>query len=447
MKNFTYRSFLPALIALSGIIFSSIFITSCGDNRFGDFDKTESGLRYKFYTDSKDTTIAGDGDLMSILIDYRRLDDSVFYSNSDMGPIDVHLRESEYKGDIFEGLAMMHIGDSATFVASVDSFFTKIQTSGIPDYLDSGSFFFLDVKLVDIKTKAQQQEEQRKKLEELQQKEKPLIDGYIKDNNVKTAPDSNGVYYISVKKGRGKDLKAGYYAKLNLKINLLDNPAAIYDSWLNNNGEGIEYMIGTGYFGLGFDLSLANSRIGDSYKLLVPSSMAFGARGAEGIVPPYSPLLYTVEVLDMYSEDEYNTMRKKKAEKMQADEKKEIAKYVKSHGIDAVADEDGIYKQIIKPGDGEAVRIGDNVSVHYTGYLLDGTKFDSSYDRKEPFNFSVGTGSVIPGWDKGVSTMKVGEKAVFIIPSALAYGSQGSGGVIPPNSPLVFEIEVVKINK
>ena len=85
------------------------------------------------------------------------------------------------------------------------------------------------------------------------------------------------------------------------------------------------------------------------------------------------------------------------------------------------------------------------VSVHYKGQLLDGTVFDSSYKRKQPLDFNVGLGQVISGWDEGIQLLKVGDKARFVIPSELAYGSQGAGGVIPPDAPLIFDVELVNV--
>lgn len=99
----------------------------------------------------------------------------------------------------------------------------------------------------------------------------------------------------------------------------------------------------------------------------------------------------------------------------------------------------------LTPGKGPAAKPGDKVRVHYVGTLLNGQKFDSSRDRNQPFDFTLGKGMVIPGWDKGVAGMKVGEKRKLIIPSPLAYGPQGRPG-IPPNSTLVFEVELLAIN-
>ena len=110
---------------------------------------------------------------------------------------------------------------------------------------------------------------------------------------------------------------------------------------------------------------------------------------------------------------------------------------------------DGLKYTDTKPGDGTTAKAGNKVSVHYTGWLSDngakGKKFDSSVDRNEPFDFVLGAGEVIRGWDEGVAGMKVGGKRKLTIPPDLGYGARGAGGAIPPNATLVFDVELIEV--
>ncbi len=112
---------------------------------------------------------------------------------------------------------------------------------------------------------------------------------------------------------------------------------------------------------------------------------------------------------------------------------------------DKTTTESGLQYEDIIAGDGETAKTGDRVSVHYTGWLENGMKFDSSKDRNDPFQFHLGKGMVIRGWDEGVQGMQIGGKRKLTIPSELGYGARGAGGVIPPNATLIFDVELLEI--
>jgi peptidylprolyl isomerase len=175
----------------------------------------------------------------------------------------------------------------------------------------------------------------------------------------------------------------------------------------------------------GWDEGIGLMRVGGKAKLVIPPELAYGEQGAGGVIPPNATLIFDVELVDILpgSPD--------------APTKVEDADYVTTSS--------GLKYYDIEVGDGPTPATGQNVVVHYTGWLLDGTKFDSSLDRGEAFTFSLGAGRVIHGWDEGLATMKVGGKRQLVIPPELAYGEQGAGGVIPPNATLVFEVELVDI--
>ena len=114
-------------------------------------------------------------------------------------------------------------------------------------------------------------------------------------------------------------------------------------------------------------------------------------------------------------------------------------------GGKVVTTSSGLQYVDIVVGNGRKAELGDTATVHYTGWLRDGTKFDSSFDRHEPFSFRIGSGMVIKGWDEGVGTMKKGGKRRLIIPPHLGYGRRGAGNIIPPNATLTFEVELIDL--
>ena len=129
-----------------------------------------------------------------------------------------------------------------------------------------------------------------------------------------------------------------------------------------------------------------------------------------------------------------------------AEQAKDVAKEEPKTKV--VETKSGLKYEDTKVGDGKEAKKGDTVSVHYTGWLAkDKKKFDSSHDRNRPFSFPLGAGKVIKGWDEGVAGMKVGGKRKLMIPAKLAYGNRAVGGVIPANSDLVFEVELIKVTK
>lgn len=141
----------------------------------------------------------------------------------------------------------------------------------------------------------------------------------------------------------------------------------------------------------------------------------------------------------------FNSLNEAKAARLAEQKRKNEEAFAKEiEGFDKT--ESGLYYKITQHGNGKKPQAGQKVAVHYTGMLLDKSVFDSSYSRRQPLNFTVGVGQVIEGWDEGILLLHEGDKARLVIPSNLAYGASGAGGVIPPHAPLIFDVELVKVN-
>jgi peptidylprolyl isomerase len=175
----------------------------------------------------------------------------------------------------------------------------------------------------------------------------------------------------------------------------------------------------------GWDEGVATMKIGGKRQLRVPSDLGYGARGAPPTIPPAATLIFDVELKDL--------------------QKPERPPELAEDAFETT--ESGLKIAVLGEGDGTQAASGDVVAVHYTGWLPDGSVFDTSKRRGKPLEFPVGNGMVIKGWDEGVLTMKVGDQKLLHIPAALGYGESGFPPVIPPNSDLIFKVELVSIVK
>jgi len=172
----------------------------------------------------------------------------------------------------------------------------------------------------------------------------------------------------------------------------------------------------------GWDEGATGMKVGGKRLLVIPAELGLGEMGG-GEIPPGSTLIMEIEMIDIV-EPVFMT---------EVDED------------DYTVTESGLKYYDLVEGDGDTPAEGQTVILHYTGWLEDGTKFDSSLDRGQPFTFPLGQGSVIPGWDEGVATMKVGGRRQLVVPAELGYGDAGAGATIPPGATLIFEVELLGI--
>ena len=256
---------------------------------------------------------------------------------------------------------------------------------------------------------------------------------------------TTGLSYVMHKSNKGPKLKLDDVVTLNLKY-ITSKDSIVFDSW--KMGKPIQLKIAKSSFKGDLMDGLTLLAVGDSASFLINAdslfTKTFGAP-RPAFIDSSSFLSFTVKVISTTT-DAALKAEELKAEKENAMKENEvIAKYIADKQMTPSKSSSGLMYIISEPGTGEQAQAGKTVKVHYTGRLLDGTKFDSSLDRNEPIEFKLGQGMVIKGWDEGIALLKVGGKALLIIPSDLAYGSRGAGGVIPPFSPLTFEVELVSV--
>ncbi len=440
------------LISLSVIVALSFAFIAC-NSKYSGFSKTDSGIYYNFHKENKDSLKAVEGNLMTLKIRwYVKVDkkDSVLYdSKTNPAPFVVPLGKPTYKGDLYEALAMLHKGDSVTFILKADSFFLKTaHYPQLPKMIDSTTMLYFDIKVVNIQTTEQKEKERVALATKLKEAEPAILSKYIAANKISAQPLASGLYFMESKVGTGNKPKTGDMVKINFTVSLLDGKE-LFSTLKNGGPMPVEY--GKPFENKGFEEAIGLMKKGGTAKLIVPSVLAFGEQGRGQMVAPYTTLLYDVELVGIQSKAAYEK-EKAAAQKIQeqaaanakTDEPVLLQKYLKDNKISAKPTASGLYFIDLKKGNGAKAAKGKSVSVHYTGRLLNGNVFDSSVGKK-PFDFVLGQGQVIPGWDEGVAMMSVGGKAKLIIPSSLAYGAQAMGDKLPAYSTLVFEVELLGV--
>jgi len=238
----------------------------------------------------------------------------------------------------------------------------------------------------------------------------------------KTVTTPAGLQYTETVPGSGPQPLAGDIVLVHYTGSLQDG--AVFDSSYNR-GEPLRFVLGAGQVIPGWDAGIAMMHEGGQAVLVIPPELAYGDKGASGVIPPNATLIFDVELVEVQPGAP-------------------AAPTAVDESAYTVA-ENGLKHVDLVVGDGPAPMPGQLIVVQYTGWLQDGGKFDSSLDYGEPFSFNLGMGQVIGGWDQGLVGMKAGGKRQLVVPPELAYGEAGAGGVIPPNATLIFEVELLEV--
>lgn len=295
------KQFFALLVAGTVLAFSS-----CSD--YKGYKKSDTGLYYQFFNQNEDSLKPEIGDIMTIDIAYKRkgiegAEDSVLFKSSDNPrPSRLQLVAPKYSGDISEGMAMMHSGDSASFIVSADSFYLKnVGLEKLPSNVTPGGKLVIDVKMKSIQKKADYEKElklEKEKVAALTEKRKALepeeIAKFLKDSSITVRPTKTGLYFIPVKYGTGAKPMTGDSVKVDYVGKLLDG--TIFDS---SKGRGpISFVIGSNQVIPGWEEGISLMRVGGKAKFLIPSSLAYKEKGAGQVIQPYTPLFFEVTLLN-----------------------------------------------------------------------------------------------------------------------------------------------------
>lgn len=281
-------------LALSSIILLTVI--SCKKNPYPGYDKTDNGLYYKFHISSESKEKPKFGDFLTVDMVYRTETDSIIY-DSRMRPVPVllPLDSSLYKGDILEGLGMLSLGDSATFIQPADSFFKYFVRIPVPEGIKAGSMLYFDIKLNKFQSQESYYMELQKEMESQKANEEVVLQQYIKDKNITVAPDSLGLYYIETKAGKGANPTAGSVVSVHYTGMLLNGQ--VFDSSIERQ-KPIEFTLGKGEVIRGWDEGISKMKKGGKATLVIPSHLAYGENGRQPVIPPFSTLVFEVELID-----------------------------------------------------------------------------------------------------------------------------------------------------
>ncbi len=289
MKRSMYASLL--------IVLSAIFIYSCG-GKYKGYKETETGLYYKFHVQNADSAKPKQGDILTLALKYGTKDSVLEDTKKYPFPFRLNLLAPQFKGDIYEALAMMAQGDSASFIIKADSFFYKIaRMPQLPKIIDSTTVLYFDVKLKHIQLKAdfeKEQKEMQQKMMEMKKIEEDSLAKYISSKKITVKPTESGLYFVEVKKGTGAQAEMGKVVKMHYTGTFLDGKK--FDSSLERTP--LEFQLGGGKVIPAWEEAALKMKVGGKAHIIVPSKLAYRERG-NGPIAPFTSLVFDLELIDV----------------------------------------------------------------------------------------------------------------------------------------------------
>ncbi len=359
---------------------------------------TESGLQY-FEIVAGQGNVPQDGDIVLMNVVGSLPDGTEIVNTYQQGqPAMAIMGREQLLPGWEEGVKLMKAGGSATLVLPPELAFGEEGYGMIPP----NSQIVMDIEIISV--------------------DAPPIPADISEEEFTTT--ESGLQYADLVSGEGVVTEKGNTVITHYTFWVRDDSK---DSFIFSStfSQPITFVLGSGNMVFpGWDEGATGMKLGGKRLLIIPPELGLG-EGGDGEIPPDAILVMEIELLEIFIPP----------------------KMTEIDQDDYVTTETGLKYFDLEEGDGPAPQAGQTVVVHYSGWLEDGTMFDSSVERGQPFSFALGEGNVIPGWDEGLATMKVGGKRQLVIPPELGYGEAGAGAVIPPGATLIFEVELLDIQE
>lgn len=282
----------------TAMVAGTMLLAACGSSEMKGYKQTDDGLYYRFEQQNKDAQQVQEGDVlvgeMTIRLDTTVLRTNVGRTERLMPVVPM------YDGVLHEGLLMMHLGDHAIFAVEADSMAKFMQPNQMPPMYEAGKGmkFYYEINLQDIVTRdefAQEQANYQVEMEKSRDAEPELIAAYVKDNGIKVQPNAGGLYVIVKKQGKGPKVAAGRQVVIHYTGRLLDG--TVFDSSVGN--EPLSYVVGQMNLIRGWEEGVMGQPEGSQLQLIIPSAMGYGSQGAGQMIPPYSPLVFDLDIVSV----------------------------------------------------------------------------------------------------------------------------------------------------
>ncbi len=423
----------------------ALMLASCGEESpYPGFKKMDNGVYMKFYSRGDSEVMPRLGDEVTIEMT-QYFNDSMLFTTADDLPLSLVLTEPDFKGDVVDGLMMMHVGDSACLIVPADSVLTVLlMMEEVPEEYVGKSIYY-DLKLISVKPSEELEAERKALLDSLRREEEAFLSPLREDPN-NTVTES-GIIFLE-QSGKGKTAQMGDYIVFDFTICNANG-----DTIMNSFGvESVDMQYGEEFVCRGLTEAIGMVPVGGTSRFVVPSALAFDSVGYEMYIPPYTPMVVRLKMNEVMNKAAYDkrqaaleAKQKAEAERLQALESKTIANYIKKNGITVKPTDSGIYILDREEGMGDLAQWGDEVSVHYVLRNLDGEPIESSYDYGRPMVFTIGGGEMILAIDEALMTMAPGAKVTLLTPSDRAFGEFDLGEALPPYTPLIIDLELVDI--